>query len=63
MDGNDPLAVYLACKEARKKAVQGSKPILVEVSRLLASHFDAYGPRERIPKSDLRLPPLVCFRQ
>lgn len=32
VDGNDPLAVYLACKEARRKAVEGQKPVLVEVS-------------------------------
>ncbi|GAA6011788.1 hypothetical protein JCM11491_000751 [Sporobolomyces phaffii] len=36
VDGNDPLAVYLACKDARRKAVEGSKPILVEVSTDLA---------------------------
>ena len=32
VDGNDPLAVYLACKEARRKAVETQKPVLVEVS-------------------------------
>lgn len=37
VDGNDPLAVYLACKEARRKAVEGQKPILVEVSPLICS--------------------------
>lgn len=31
VDGNDPLAVLLACKEARRRAVEGQKPVLVEV--------------------------------
>lgn len=34
VDGNDPIAVYLACEEARKRAVEGQKPVLIEVSRL-----------------------------
>ncbi|GAA5885491.1 hypothetical protein JCM16303_002224 [Sporobolomyces ruberrimus] len=38
VDGNDPLAVYLACKEARRKAVEGSKPILVEAMSYRVSH-------------------------
>lgn len=33
VDGNDPLAVFLACKEARRRAVEGKKPVLVEVRR------------------------------
>lgn len=32
VDGNDPLAVYLACAEARKRAVAGHRPVLIEVS-------------------------------
>lgn len=32
VDGNDPLAVYLASCEARRLAVEGQKPVLVEVN-------------------------------
>ncbi|GAA5899333.1 thiamine pyrophosphate-dependent dehydrogenase E1 component subunit alpha [Sporobolomyces salmoneus] len=38
VDGNDPLAVYLVCKEARRKAVEGSKPVLVEAMSYRVSH-------------------------
>ncbi|GAA6061997.1 hypothetical protein JCM10212_004275 [Sporobolomyces blumeae] len=38
VDGNDPLAVYLACKEARKRAVEGKKPILVEAMTYRVGH-------------------------
>lgn len=31
VDGNDPIAVYLACVEARNRAVEGQKPMLIEV--------------------------------
>ncbi|GAA5897786.1 hypothetical protein JCM5296_006074 [Sporobolomyces johnsonii] len=38
VDGNDPLAVYLACKEARRKAVEGKKPVLVEAMTYRVGH-------------------------
>ncbi|GAA6007595.1 thiamine pyrophosphate-dependent dehydrogenase E1 component subunit alpha [Rhodotorula paludigena] len=38
VDGNDPLAVYLACKEARKRAVDGQKPVLVEAMTYRVGH-------------------------
>ncbi|GAA5981059.1 hypothetical protein JCM10908_003968 [Rhodotorula pacifica] len=38
VDGNDPLAVYLACKEARRKAVEGQKPVLVEAMTYRVGH-------------------------
>lgn len=38
MDGNDPLAVYLACKEARKRAVEGQKPVLIEAMSYRVGH-------------------------
>ncbi|GAA5858264.1 hypothetical protein JCM8547_004626 [Rhodosporidiobolus lusitaniae] len=38
VDGNDPLAVYLVCKEARRRAVEGKKPVLVEALSYRVSH-------------------------
>ncbi|GAA5883603.1 hypothetical protein JCM3774_002108 [Rhodotorula dairenensis] len=38
VDGNDPLAVYLACQEARRKAVEGQKPVLVEAMTYRVGH-------------------------
>ncbi|GAA6010243.1 hypothetical protein JCM10207_005684 [Rhodosporidiobolus poonsookiae] len=38
VDGNDPLAVYLACKEARRRAVEGKKPVLVEAMTYRVGH-------------------------
>ncbi|KWU41586.1 hypothetical protein RHOSPDRAFT_22708 [Rhodotorula sp. JG-1b] len=38
VDGNDPLAVYLACKEARRKAVETQKPVLVEAMTYRVGH-------------------------
>ncbi|GAA5964636.1 hypothetical protein JCM21900_005002, partial [Sporobolomyces salmonicolor] len=38
VDGNDPLAVYLACKEARRKAVEAKKPVLVEAMTYRVGH-------------------------
>ena len=31
VDGNDPLAIHLAIKTARKMAIEESRPILIEV--------------------------------
>ncbi|KAM0751093.1 hypothetical protein T439DRAFT_325248 [Meredithblackwellia eburnea MCA 4105] len=38
VDGNDPLAVYLACSEARRRAVQDQKPVLVEAMTYRVGH-------------------------
>ncbi|SGY37881.1 BQ5605_C003g01908 [Microbotryum silenes-dioicae] len=38
VDGNDPLAVYLASKEARRRAVEGQKPVLVEAMSYRVGH-------------------------
>ncbi|GAA5891782.1 hypothetical protein JCM8208_002883 [Rhodotorula glutinis] len=38
VDGNDPLAVFLACKEARRRAVEGKKPVLVEAMTYRVGH-------------------------
>ncbi|EGG11462.1 uncharacterized protein MELLADRAFT_46840 [Melampsora larici-populina 98AG31] len=39
VDGNDPIAVYLACKEARRLAIQGEgEPILVEAMTYRVGH-------------------------
>ncbi|GAA5975068.1 hypothetical protein JCM11641_000018 [Rhodosporidiobolus odoratus] len=38
LDGNDPLAVYLGCKEARRLAVETQKPVLVEAMSYRVSH-------------------------
>ncbi|KAL8291517.1 hypothetical protein RQP46_002495 [Phenoliferia psychrophenolica] len=38
VDGNDPLAVYLACVEARKRAVAGQCPILIEAMTYRVGH-------------------------
>lgn len=46
VDGNDPIAVYLACVEARERAIEGQKPVLIEVRSLL------------VPRPNLQ-PPLI----
>ncbi|KAK4052229.1 hypothetical protein OIO90_004451 [Microbotryomycetes sp. JL221] len=38
VDGNDPLAVYVACVEARNKAVKEQKPVLVEAMSYRVGH-------------------------
>ncbi|KAK4699566.1 2-oxoisovalerate dehydrogenase E1 component alpha subunit, partial [Phenoliferia sp. Uapishka_3] len=38
VDGNDPLAVYIACVEARKRAVEGQRPILIEAMTYRVGH-------------------------
>lgn len=39
VDGNDPIAVYLACKEARRLAIQGEgQPIMVEAMTYRVGH-------------------------
>ncbi|SCZ91398.1 BZ3500_MvSof-1268-A1-R1_Chr1-2g01382 [Microbotryum saponariae] len=38
VDGNDPLAVYLASKEARRRAVEGQNPVLVEAMSYRVGH-------------------------
>ncbi|KAK4050377.1 hypothetical protein OIV83_003446 [Microbotryomycetes sp. JL201] len=38
VDGNDPLAVYIACVEARNKAVEQQKPVLVEAMSYRVGH-------------------------
>ncbi|SCV67984.1 BQ2448_105 [Microbotryum intermedium] len=56
VDGNDPLAVYLASKEARRRAVEGQKPVLVEVSNVALS----LKANARIGRTDSKpSPPLI----
>lgn len=38
MDGNDPLAVFLVCQEARARAVATQQPILIEALSYRAGH-------------------------
>ncbi|GAA6040963.1 hypothetical protein JCM8097_000514 [Rhodosporidiobolus ruineniae] len=38
VDGNDPLAVLVGCREARRRAVQGQKPVLVEAMSYRVGH-------------------------
>ena len=38
VDGNDVLAVYSAVKEARRRAIEGSKPVLVEAMTYRVGH-------------------------
>ncbi|KAH8923997.1 branched-chain alpha-keto acid dehydrogenase E1-alpha subunit [Atractiella rhizophila] len=38
VDGNDPIAVYLATKEARRRATEGEKPVLIEALSYRVGH-------------------------
>lgn len=38
VDGNDPVAVYVACQEARRRAVDGQKAVLVEAMSYRVGH-------------------------
>jgi 2-oxoisovalerate dehydrogenase E1 component alpha subunit len=38
VDGNDPLAVHLVCLEARRRAVEHGKPVLVEAMSYRVGH-------------------------
>lgn len=38
VDGNDPLAVYVTCQEARRKAIETQKPILIEALSYRVGH-------------------------
>ena len=38
VDGNDPIAVYKAMKEARERALAGEGPTLIEVTSRMTPH-------------------------
>lgn len=38
VDGNDPLAVYLACTEARRRAIEACRPVIVEAMSYRVGH-------------------------
>ena len=44
VDGNDALATFLVCKEARRRAVKTRRPVLIEAMTYRAGHHSTCGP-------------------
>lgn len=68
VDGNDPLEVYRVVKEARRRAVNGEGPTLIEANcyRLVPHSSDdddrTYRSREEVEEAKKR-DPIITFRQ
>jgi pyruvate dehydrogenase E1 component alpha subunit len=68
VDGNDVLAVYVATKEARERAVRGEGPTLLEfVTFRLAGHSSSDDPTRYIPadvfEAKKKLDPMLRLRR
>lgn len=67
VDGNDPLAVYVATQQARKRALAGEGPTLIEaVTYRLGAHTTADDPSRYVDPSEAEKwkdrDPLIRFR-
>lgn len=68
VDGNDPLAMYIATKEARERALKGDGPTLIEaVTYRLEAHTTSDDPTIYRSKEDLeyweKRDPLIRFKK